>query len=143
MDRKLSSTITEAERRRVNPDGETQEKLKIASKGVTHAPIYMAEHERHLVEPLHNALSFGRALADLLVRFNCDIFSKTIDSSVKSLYEATKLDLKGRFLQVFGFNPFINLNGPMVSAMFKLENHMKVLNIVPDVHQEEFEHWLN
>jgi hypothetical protein len=47
------------------------------------------------------------------------------------------LELKDKFLQVFGFNPFINLNGPMVALMFKLENHdKKIVNLVPDVHRE-------
>ena len=143
MDRTLASTIEEAERRRVNPDQSTQANLKLKSKGVTHAPIYQAEHVRHLVEPLHNSLSFGRALIDLLVRFNGDIFSPTIEADVRPLYDATKSDLKNRFLEVFGFNPFVNLVGPEVSTMFKVESHQKLVSLVPDVHHQVFEHWLN
>ena len=143
LNRTVATTVEEAERRRVNPDSDTQEKLKLASKGVTHAPIYTAEHTRHLVDPLHNGLSFGRALADLLVRLNSDIFCRTIEASVQPLYEATKLELKNRFLQIFGFNPFINLNGPMVALMYNIENHEKIIALVPDVHREVFEHWMD
>ena len=143
MNRNMAETKIEAERRRVNPDGDTQAKLKEASKGVTHTPIYQADHQRHLIEPLHNSLSFGRALIDLLVRFNSDIFSKTIEASVQPLYEATKNELKGKFLSSIGFNPFMNLTGTEVATLYKLDNHEKVLALIPAVHQEVFKHWLN
>ena len=143
MDRTLSSTVEEAERRRVNPDRDTQSNLKVASKGVTHAPIYQAEHVRHLVEPLHNGLSFGRALTDLLVRFNGDIFSTTIEADVKPLYDATKSTLKNSFLEVFGFNPFDNLIGTQVAVMLKVDHHEKLMSLVPEIHKEIFQHWVN
>ena len=142
LNRKLSQTVEEAERRRVNPDRETQQNLKDASKGVTHTPIYQAEHTRHLMEPLHCGLSLGRTLVDLIVRFNCDIFSKNIDASVKSLYDATENQLKDTFLSNFGFSPFSNLTGTEVTTLFRLDNHMKVLAMIPLVHQRIFEHWL-
>jgi hypothetical protein len=138
MNRSLSETIAAAELRRVNPDGETQAKLKEASKGVTHTPIYHAEHQKHLIEPLHNSLSFGRAMVDLIIRFNSDIFSKTIESSVQPLYEATKSELKSKFLSNFGFNPYMNLTGTEVATLYKLDNHEKVTTMVPTVHQDIF-----
>ena len=143
MNRSLSETIAAAELRRVNPDGETQGKLKEASKGVTHTPIYHAEHQKHLIEPVHNSLSFGRAMVDLIIRFNSDIFSKTIESSVQPLYEATKSELKSKFLSNFGFNPYMNLTGTEVATLYKLDNHEKVTTMVPTVHQDIFSHWLN
>ena len=142
MNRTLAETIEEAERRRINPDSDTQPYLKEASKGVTHAPIYQAEHTRHLVEPLHCALSFGRALVDLIVRYNCDVFSKTIESSVRPLYDATVNGLKDSFLKNFGFGPSSSLTGTEVATLFRLENDDKVLSLIPDVHKEVFEHWL-
>ena len=142
LNRTLSGTVEEAERRRINPDGDTQANLKEASKGVTHAPIYQAEHSRHLVDPLHCGLSLGRALVDLIVRFNCDVFSRTIEASVKPTYDATQNELKERFLQIVGFSPFSNLAGTEVATLFKLDNHENVLSMIPEVHQTVFEHWL-
>ena len=143
LNRTLSGTVEEAERRRINPDGDTQASLKEASKGVTHAPIYQAEHTRHLVEPLHCGLAIGRALVDLIVRCNCDIFSRTVEASVKPTYDATQNALKDKFLQRFGFSPFSSLAGTEVATLFKLDNHENVLSLIPEVHQRIFEHWLN
>ena len=143
MNRTLSQTIEEAERRRINPDSDTQAHLKVSAKGVTHAPIYQAEHTRHLVEPLHCALSFGRAVVDLIVRYNCDVFSKNIEASVKPLYDATANGLKDSFLENFGFGPSSNLTGTEVATLFRLDNHERVLSLIPDVHQKVFEHWLS
>ena len=101
LNRKLDETRMEAERRRINPDAQTQASLKLLSKGVTHTPIYTSDHKRHLVELLHTGLSFGIALLDLIVRFNSDIFSKTIEVSLKPTYDATQNDLKSILLQSF------------------------------------------
>ena len=142
LNRKLMDTQIEAERRRINPDSQTQASLKLQSKGVTHTPIYSSEHQRHLVEPLHNGLSVGRALLDLLVRFNSDIFSTTVDDSLKPTYEATKNEVKNILLQSFGFNPFKNLTGVQVTVLFRVNNHEKLVKLVPDIHREIFEHWV-
>ena len=143
LNRNLAESVIEAERRRINPDAESQLSLKEKSKGVTHTPIYQAEHVRHLVEPLHNSLSFGRALVDLLVRFNSDIFSATIEASVKPVYESSKNEIKNMMLEKFGFSPFMGLTGVQVSVLFKNQNHEKLLSLVPEVHQEVMEHWIN
>ena len=142
MNRSLKTTLVEAERRRINPDCETQASLKLKSKGVTHTPIYQAEHVRHLVDPLHNGLSFGRALVDLLVRFNADIFSPTIEASVKPTYDASKADMKNLILQKFGFNPFVSMTGVQVAAVYKIDNHEKLMSLVPDVHKEVMDHYV-
>lgn len=79
----------------------------------------------------------------MLVRFNGDIFSKTIEADVRPLYDATKSDLKNKLFEKFGFNPFMNLIGPQVSVMFKVDSHQKLVSLVPEVHRQVLEHWLN
>ena len=80
---------------------------------------------------------------DLLIRYNCDIFSRTVEASVKPLYDATENSLKEDFLKNFGFSPFSNLTGTEVATLFRLDNHEKLLSMIPDVHKAVFEHWLS
>ena len=81
-------------------------------------------------------------MVDLIVRYNCDVFSKNIEASVKPLYDATVNGLKDSFLKNFGFGPSSNLTGTEVATLFRLENNEKVISLIPDVHKEVFGHWL-
>ena len=77
------------------------------------------------------------------MRYTCDVFSRNIEASVKPLYDASENGLEEAFLRSFGFSPFSNLTGTEVATLFKLDNHEKVMSMIPDVHKAVVEHWLN
>ena len=121
----------------------TQEKLKEKSKGWKSVPILSSEYVRRGFDDLHNCTSWGRWFIKIAVRLRAGIFSETITSELRPLFDTNKKILRDRLLRSLGIDIHMDLKGREAQALFALKNKKMVEKLVPEEHLEDWCHFLN
>ena len=143
LDRTYAKGVEVAEHRRVNIDKVTQDTLKIKSKGWKSVPILTSEYVRRGMDDLHDCTSWGRYAIKIMVRLRAGIWSEKVEGVLKALFDTAKKILRDEILKSIGIDIHLDLKGREAQALLGLKHHAKVLRLVPEGHQEDWEHFLS